>query len=397
MIESRYTIFIRIPLIRCSDGQYFTERLWAKDLRAHFVYLSDFHVCCPVEDAPAPPADLVHVPELSDANVLRLRRDLGWGSVLKNLLPNFLTVGSALRRTQIAHSGGAGWAFPLSYYILPLRLFLKFRWLIVIESSFWMLPRNVAWSLRGWLRHHINFALIRWCTRAADARVFTQSWYRDAFLGSTKNALVAPAIWIDEEVMISEAHLQECLERDGRFRVLFPSRLVADKGVETFLTAIELLEEMGADLSVDIIGEGPLRARCEAFVEAWSGKIPVRLLRTVPYGPEFFTLLRNFDAAVIANRQHEQPRIIYDVFSQGLTCVASRTTGVVEITNDGSDSRLFEIDDAQGLADILQELSRSPDLVAKLRREALKSAQGRTHGRMHEDRKQFLLSVFGNH
>ena len=38
---------------------------------------------------------------------------------------------------------------------------------------------------------------------------------------------------------------------------------------------------------------------------------------TVPYGPEFFAVLREHHLMVVTDRTAEQPRNIYDAFSQG--------------------------------------------------------------------------------
>jgi hypothetical protein len=38
----------------------------------------------------------------------------------------------------------AGWAFPISFYILPLSYPYRFIWVVVIESPFWMKPAGGA-------------------------------------------------------------------------------------------------------------------------------------------------------------------------------------------------------------------------------------------------------------
>lgn len=110
MIDTRYTLFNRIPLWRDADGTWRTDPLWAKDILLHLEYLSDFNICCPVITRPE--SEGSPLPGLDDDRIFALRIDKGWGSVARNFIPNFAHVRRAVEPGGIMHSGGAGWAFP---------------------------------------------------------------------------------------------------------------------------------------------------------------------------------------------------------------------------------------------------------------------------------------------
>ena len=399
MIQAPYTLFTRIPLYADATGEVYADDLWAKDLALHLDYIAEFRICCPRLPAAERPNTTTMVTGLSSAQIIPLSRDQGWLSVLRNLRPNFAQVRRAVKATRIVHSGGAGWAFPLSYYILLLRRRLDFQWVMVIESSFWMKPTQGRVSLRQHLAHAFHHRMIRACMRAADAHIVTQSWYRDLFLGPDAQVHIAPAVWIDEQDIL-DAPPEAPRRGAGPARVIFPARMVPEKGIETVLQAIELLSTQLASaadpvLEIDIVGAGPLAERCRSFAAQDHGPVAVRFRDPVPYGAPFFKMLRGYEAVVLANRQPEQPRIVYDAFAQALPVIASRTPGIETTVTDGETGWLFPVDDVEALANLLSRTQTEPQALARMGATALDAVAARTHSRMHQDREVFLRTRLG--
>jgi glycosyltransferase involved in cell wall biosynthesis len=396
MIREPYALLTRIPLYEDIDG-FYTDDLWEKDLSAHLRYISDFRICCPVEPVSAATGPLKRVTGLADAQIFPLRIDRGWGSVVANILPNFSQVARAVRGSEIVHSGCAGWAFPLAYYVLLLRPFRRFKWINVVESSFWIKPASGPVSARQWIEHHVHEFMVRRCVRASDARIFTQDWYRETYLGSSKAALVAPAVWLDENDLRADADLAAAHAEDCPVRLIFPARLEAEKGVDAVLAAVARWEERfgrvaGPSLQIDIVGEGALAERCRQYVAARpeESRLQMRFLDPVPYGEPFFALLRGYDAAIVANRQAEQARIVFDVMSQGLTCLASDTTGNIAVIAEGDTGAIFPVDDADALAGLFDHAAHDPSALRAMGQKALAAARGYSHAAMHAQREVFL-------
>lgn len=396
MIRQSYTLLTRIPLYQGHDG-FYTDDLWEKDLVAHLRYISDFRICCPVEPLSPTSGPLRRVEGLTDAQVIRLRTDRGWGSVFVNIVPNFLAVWRAVRTSQIVHSGCAGWAFPLAYYVWFLRPFRRFKWINVVESSFWVKPASGPVSVRQWIEHHVHEFMVRRCVRASDARIFTQDGYRQTYLGSNKAALVAPAVWLDDANFRTTTDLAAAQAENRPVRLIFPARLEAEKGVDTVLAAIDRWDARfgratGPTLAIDIIGDGALADRCRQFVAARADeqRLRVRFLDPVPYGEPFFALLRGYDAAIVANRQAEQARIVFDVMSQGLPCLATDTTGNMAVVADGVTGAIFPVDNADALAELFDHAAQHPAELHEMGRHALAAAGGYSHAAMHAERELFL-------
>ena len=396
MILESYTLLTRIPMYEGSNGLY-TNALWEKDLSAHLCYINDFHIACPVDPISEARHPIKRVDGLKSAKVTRLRIDKGWASVILNLLPNFLLVRRAMRGKTIVHTSCAGWAFPLAYYTLLLRPFMRFNWINVVESSFWVKPASGSVSLRQHIEHGVHELMVGLCVRASDARIFTQDGYRQTYLGSHDAALVSTAVWIDDVNFRSDADLAGAQADADVLRLVFPARLVPEKGVGTLIAAIERWDELfgsndGPLIVLDIIGDGSMADRCRAFVQArdHNARLKMRLLDPVPYGSAFFNLLRGYTAAVIANRQAEQSRVVFDVMAQGLPCLASDTTGNRSVVDDGATGVLFPIDDAAALAAIIERASHKLAWLHELGRKALSTTRGYSHLAMHQSREVFL-------
>ena len=395
MIKKSYVLFTRIPLTRTQAGRLFCDALWAKDLRLHLDYISDFRICCPVVYSNNVQG-LEDITECQIKHIFELRKDFGFGSVAMNLIPNLIGVIRACRGAAIVHSGGAGWAFPLSFYLLLLRPFFSFQWVIVIESSAWMINQDEKLTLRNFISHHAHKIILSSCLRQADARIFTQSFYRKFFLKEDADrTLIAPATWIDKNNLItSDAVKRRHMERKGKIlEIIFPARLDEEKGFFVLFSAIDYLKNWGATVNITIMGSGKLEQDCKTFALNECGDVNVTFREPVEYGNEFFSVLGSYDVVLVPNLKEEQPRIIFDAFSQGLGVIASDTSGILDITVDGTNGVICKRGDAQSLAKAILYVVENPDTVLQMGLNGLNYADGKTHLQMHLDRQRFFASV----
>lgn len=399
MINARYTLFSHIPLFKDPQGQFHTNQLWEKDLALHAGYLPRLNLCCPV----LPLADLSNPADadtpvdcVTADQIIALAEGRGWRSALSNIIPNYRTTRRALQDCDIAHSSGVGWPFPLSYYVLMQRRRHAFQWVMVIESSDWMLPEGQRPNLRARIGETLHGRLIRACLRMADARIFTQAWYRDNLLGHDENCLIAPAIWLDAATIRAAKDLPPRLP--GPLRVIFPSRLIPQKGVRTVMQALEIYQQEpdAPALQLDVMGEGLLAGALTEFIarrSATPSTVQLRLIPPLRYGAPFLSALRQYDAVLIASEKEEQPRIAFDAFSQGLPCIASRTHGNQSVIDAPHTGTFFAPGDAAELASTLAQCAADPDALAALRPKVLDRIAQNTHAQMHRTREAFLHQV----
>lgn len=391
MINEPYILFTRIPIIKDQHGRLFTDALWAKDIELHLNYIENFGICCPVENRNS--VDGLH--DITNLNIkwlYELRNDYGLKSIIKNLVPNFMTVIKAGKKARIVHSDGAGWAFPLSFYLLPLKPLMRFQWIIVIESSFWMLGQGEARTFRKTVEHYVHKILLKRCLKLANARIFTQSFYREYFLGDDDSrALINHATWVDKQHVANQETVKHKFKDrlDSTLNIFYPSRLVADKGVLVVLDAIEKLKHDNLNINVTIMGSGDLKEHCLRFAEEDHGGVKVRFQDTVNYGEDFFNVISQHDWLLVPTLKQEQPRIIFDAFSQGVPVIGSDTSGILDITNHDN-ALTFETGNPSRLAETIRHVARHPELALKMGLAGLEYATGKTHLQMHQDREKFL-------
>lgn len=394
MINDIYVLFTRIPIKKDNNGRIFCDPLWGKDLKLHLQYIKNFAICCPVEEDD----DTKELMDITDCDIkcfFELKTDSGLKSVLQNVFPNFWVAMKACKYAEIIHSGGAGWTFPLSFYVLFFRLFFPFKWIVLIESSFWMIGENENATIRKKIAHYVHKILLSRCVKVADARIFTQSFYREYFLKEdTERTLINPATWVDDENFVTSQDVEKRFNNktDKVLRIVFPSRLIQDKGVFVVFDVIERLKKRNIVLHFLIIGVGELEKECQLFASKDHGNIKVEYKQNVDYDKSFFEILAEHDFVLVPTIKQEQPRIIFDAFSQGVPVIGSDTSGVQDITNSNN-ALTFKTGDSSSLEQVISYIVENPNISLEMGLAGLDYVHGKTHLQMHKDREIFINSV----
>ncbi len=391
-LACRYLLVIHIPLVIDSQGRRWIERLWAVDLARHTGYIQHLTVACPFVHAEAGddavPADesglqFVEIAFPQRSLVSMLRAPL-------TLLELWRLIGGH----DFIHSiYGNWWPFSTPYLVDAIARWRGKCLMVVIESSDWrLLPGEQASPLRR-LQVRMGEALNRWGVSLADLALFTHPGYhRELMPRGTERGHVIPASWIDEALVQSDAaaHARWQARRcngPAALQLLFAGRLQDDKGVRVMLDAVQRLRRDGrTPVHLSIVGAGPLESLCREQAAHNDAGVSVEVLEPVPYGEPFFSLLRRFDAVLVPSLADEQPRIVYDAFSQALPVLASATPGLQACVSDGVDGRLFAPADAEALADAVRAAAADAVALQQLGLAALATARAMTHQEMHRRR-----------
>ncbi|TDK44471.1 glycosyltransferase [Antarcticimicrobium luteum] len=376
---------------RDAAGAVWLDDAWHHDLLAHLDYIDDLTVLAPCAALPEPrPGNLRKV---DDTPSLRFVDLPGGGSTAKALLrvpATLAAVWRAVRRADIVHSGAAGWPLPPGLFVNPVAVLLRKPLVIVIESAFWRLTGPGSHGALRRLRAGMTEALARWSIRRARLTVLTHEGYRDSLAGDAHGmVMVIPASWIDAETVVSEGAAQTL--RDGPARLLLAARLTPEKGITS---ALEAVERAGPGLSLTVIGEGPLREQVAGAAERL-GPDRLRLLDPVPYGPAFFSLIRDHDAVLVPTLSDEQPRILFDAYSQGRPALASDTAGNREAAQEGQTAWLFAPGDVDALTRLFDRAAAAPEALRAMSPAARALALQHTHQQMHYQRAEKLAELFG--
>ena len=268
--------------------------------------------------------------------------------------------------------------------------------MIIVESAFWRLPARdpAARPLRRWWSR-LQERLARACLDRADLAIFTQDGYRQSLLTAPRRGHVIEASWLDAEGIVGAAALAESLAgklRRAGLRVAFFGRLTREKGMLDIIAAgVDLLRE-GVDIRVDIYGEGPLREVAAGLArEGAQGRITLHPL--LPYGPLFFARVAEYDAVVVPTHSDEQPRIVFDAYSQGVPVLASDTSGHRQCLTEGETGAFFAAGDVEALKRALRSISSGKAGWLARGEAARQRACRHTHEAMHDRRRHLLLPL----
>lgn len=394
----RYLLVSLAPFHRDGAGRVWLDPLWHRDLLAHLDYLSDVTVLS--ERAPMPPGGAADLVPVDPALMPRLRflelPTAGSKARLALALPRMIaTAVRAVRGADVVHSGVAGWPVPPGLLVNPLAVLMRRPLVIVVESAFWRLSGPGPHPPGARLRARAIEAFGRWSVRRARLGVFTQPEYRDQLGGGRGEAMVTPASLLDDEDVLAEPAVRAAWAAKGRApRFVLAARLTAAKGVGVFLDALRMAEERGLPIDATLIGTGEM----EAPARELAGRLRVArlaVLGPIVYGPAFLGFLRGFHAAVVPTVSDEQPRILFDAFSQGVPVLASDTAGNRGLVVPGRSGWLAPPGDAGALMRLMRGAVEDPAALPPMGLAARDVAACHTRHAMHLARARRLAALFG--
>jgi glycosyltransferase involved in cell wall biosynthesis len=381
-IHLRYALFVDHPFYIDEFGAMWLERLWHRDFVAHLNYLQDLILVAPRRSCPhAGVVDLckLDVPLNSKLRVVEIP------SSARRRLSIFRSVISGADVVQPATVGWhLGWAASV------IALLLRKHLVLIVESSPWRVAKTAA--LRRRVKAAVEEWIIRWLVNHASISFFTHPQYKRSLLTAPFGVgIVTPASWINDADIIDRSSAAEAWSRKGdHVRVLFVGSLVSAKGLEVLLKAVVLLQRQPhLQMDIDIIGEGPLKSLVETAVLS-SDFIRVHLLSPISYGAAFFELVRKYHLVVVPSLGDEQPRILFDAYSQSVPVLASSTEGIRNHVLLGETGWLIPPGDAERLAEALANACPAALELAGLK--ALEHVRGMTHKAMHLERWRSLAS-----
>ncbi|WP_404786774.1 glycosyltransferase [Altericista sp. CCNU0014] len=398
LIEQRYLLVSGIICHCDSEGYRYFDLLWYKDLVEHFRYLKNFTLASPCLYQ-SPPSDWVKIDvadlELSNIEFIDLPVSRHLLEAIVHLPQTASVLWRAIERSDIVHAGIVGFPFPFSWLVTPSVYFWKKFYIIVVESAPWRLYPGMTASLKDRLRAGIFEWLGRWCLRNANLAIFTQEEYLKSFLDrNDRKGYVIPASWIDDSNIVSnEAASQIWNDKIDNFKflkIIFAGRLTANKGIRPLLEALTLLDRNRVSIQLDIFGQGELLEECEALKEILNHSVQINLLGTIAYGSGFFETVSQYHAAIVPSLSDEQPRIVFDAYSQAVPVVASDTPGLRSCVRHQRTGILIQPNDAIALADALRDVSQDLGQLRSMGLEALQEARQMSHRTMHQKRWQLL-------
>jgi len=182
-------------------------------------------------------------------------------------------------------------------------------------------------------------------------------------------------------------HLREpVVPRAGTaLRILTVGRLVPWKRIDVLIRAIR--DVPGARL--DVVGDGPCRARWEAEARAIGIGERVRFHGMLRTGA-LRTLMRQHDVFALASTYEGLPHVVLEAMQEGLAVVATRVGGTPELVEDGETGLLVEPREGDFVR-ALDRLRREPALRRRVVAQAAAAIEQRFSVRAMVDQTEAVL------
>lgn len=169
---------------------------------------------------------------------------------------------------------------------------------------------------------------------------------------------------------------------DGRLRCLFAGRLLGWKGVHLALLAIAGVYKQGRDITLTIVGDGPMKEYLLQLAQKLGINDRVKFIDWLSQ-PELFQQYREHDLLLFPSLHDSSGNVILEAFAHGLPVVCFKLGGPGVLVDNSCgravDVMADDVDTATAkLADALLELADSSGLRAELGQGARRKAERST-------------------
>jgi glycosyltransferase involved in cell wall biosynthesis len=144
-------------------------------------------------------------------------------------------------------------------------------------------------------------------------------------------------------------------------KLIFFGRIMAYKGLDLFLDAVDVLRAEGLAVKVGVFGEGALGANASRLVS-----MDAEVVNRWVSNAEVEAILPRFHAMVLSYTEASQSGVAAMALGAGLPIVATPVGGLIEQIEDGVTGVLAARTDAESLAKAVKRLLLDPVLYAEV-------------------------------
>ncbi len=164
--------------------------------------------------------------------------------------------------------------------------------------------------------------------------------------------------------------LTEPLSSGTRDYILYYGRLSEEKGLPVLF---EAMAHIDPDLSLKVVGDGPLAAEYSAWVKKTGLTQRISFIPSTQ-GKELIDIIQGARAVIIPSIWYENmPLSLLEALALGKTVIASRIGGMPEVIQHGVNGFLFEAENSAELARLVNELDE--EKIASVAKQARISQQ----------------------
>jgi glycosyltransferase involved in cell wall biosynthesis len=154
-------------------------------------------------------------------------------------------------------------------------------------------------------------------------------------------------------------------ENPATFEILSVGQLVAVKGQQVMIAAVDAVVREGHKIRLRLAGDGPVRAELEREVER-RGLSQVVIFEGYLNQDRLRAVYRESDAFMLSSFAEGLPVVLMEAMAMEIPCIATWITGIPELIRDGVDGLLVAPGDANSLARAIVRLKTDAALQRRL-------------------------------
>lgn len=313
-------------------------------------------------------------------------------------------VKAAFADARVAHTGLSDLYRPINYDALRLGLASPATCVLVRDTDEFLKHKQLrAAGLGGDKLHqrlhaHLQDRAMRHAVRRADLTMLKGGSLFERYRQDAKNAVsfedtsysvrdIVGADWHRRRVASLQDHRPLAFVYCGRFE--------RRKGVDHAIRIVAGALAAGADVTLDLIGDGAERPALQALVSSLQLGEHVRFLGRREYDRRLLSDLAHYDALLFTPRGEDTPRMIFDGYCAGLPLVAYNIDYVRERELKDKAVVCLPLNDINGSATIVQELEQNRAHLGILSASVREAAAANTAERWYARRAEWTLSACG--
>ena len=406
----RYLNVIHVPFLRASRADHvMADDLWLTDIRAHVRALGNsarLVICSPLLDQ-AQRKDLNYVevkPTDEGFDYAPLTPYISMKEYLQRRRTVYRELEQAVATSDVLHTGLAGHPVPMGHTAWTIAGKLRKPRIYIFDGAD---PFHRIYGTANSFRNPIRRAAKLWHARRLEA--FSRNAVREADLVFAHNDAVIERfkdVWDEskcyrfDRTFVTDDMLTWTARKDERerymrdtsqpLRMVVAGRQVKIKATDHVLRAMKQAIAAGADVRLDIYGEGDDLPAFKNLASELRLVDAVRFHGQVPYGESFFRQLQEAHVMVITNLTAEISRNVMIAMALGLPLIIYRNPGTDRLIEQSNAGILVPQGDEAALANAFVEAHRDRARLWKIIENGLVAARGNTLDGCHQRRVQIF-------
>lgn len=206
--------------------------------------------------------------------------------------------------------------------------------------------------------------------------------------------------FVTEQVLITQEQLllrqQLLMDTSQPLRLVVVGRQTAIKATDHVLHAMAKACHNGANLQLDIIGDGDELENYKQLTKELNLTERVRFIGSVPYGQPLFDILAQANVLLITNLTAEISRNVLLSLARGLALITYRNPGTDALLANDDAAILVPNGDIHALSEALLTADKNRSQLAEKIANGFMLAQTKTLEKTHYDRAQIAAACINN-